>query len=215
MMAGLWRMGKICMISTGDTGYGETFSATEMFAPFRPGPAQRQLIGYWQSRRAGDGMPHWRDVDPLDIPHLLAHIWISELSGEGQAVPVYRLAGTEICRLHGGELRGRKVQEALNRPYAPFLARVLQDAFKGTAAAIRVQDVDRHPDYDSYECVLLPVHRGEGLNVIGLTTFARKIENRSLTFRRSWDIRVLQHDTATGDEWWLDTEGGKTSVAPL
>ncbi len=189
--------------------------AAEMFAAFHPGPAQRQLTGYWQSRCTGDGMPHWRDVDPLDIPHLLAHVWISELSGEGQTEPVYRLAGTEICRLHGGELRGRRVQEALNRPYAPFLARVLQDAFNGMAAIMRIHDHERHPDYDSYECVLLPVHRGEGVNVIGLTTFVRKTENRPLALRRSWDIRVLQHDTATGDEWWLNTDGGKTSVTPL
>lgn len=200
------------MIQSGGTGNGNAGRATEMFAAFHPGPAQRQLMEYWQMRRDDSGLPHWRDIDPMDIPHLLSHIWISELSDNCHGEPVYRLAGTEICRLYGRELRGKKVGEALSRPYAPLLRTVLRDAFDGVAAAIRVNDRERHPDYDIFECVILPVRRGKGRNVIGLTTFSRKGGISAFTLLRPWQARILQHDTASGKEWWLDPEGRKQPV---
>lgn len=200
------------MIQSVGMGGENVGKAREMFTPIHPGPAQRQLIGYWQTRCDGSNLPHWRDIDPLDIPHLLSHVWIAELSDKDGMEPVYRLAGTEICQLYGGELRGKKVGEALSRPYTPLLATALRDAFHGVAAVIRVHDRDRHPDYNRYECVLLPVRRADTLNIIGLTTFSRQDIGSSLEWINFWETRILQHDTASGKEWWLDPQGRKHPV---
>jgi hypothetical protein len=59
-------------------------------------PMNRQLLDYWSARRGSRRMPRRADIDPTEIPGLLSHIMMTELTYDPFRVR-YRLVGTEIA----------------------------------------------------------------------------------------------------------------------
>nr|WP_298683824.1 PAS domain-containing protein [uncultured Dongia sp.] len=58
-------------------------------------PKNRELLDYWLGKRGARRMPSRSDIDPTEIPDLLPHIMMTELTYEPFRAR-YRLVGTEI-----------------------------------------------------------------------------------------------------------------------
>lgn len=59
---------------------------------------QRDLWAYWLKIKGDLLMPRRRDLDPLDIPHLLSSIWMADvISGDEPRFKV-RLFGTDLVK---------------------------------------------------------------------------------------------------------------------
>jgi hypothetical protein len=61
-------------------------------------------LHYWQAIK-GDRLPSRHDIDPIDIPDLLANIMLLDVLESGKDFR-YRLAGTEIERNFGAPIKG-------------------------------------------------------------------------------------------------------------
>ncbi len=51
---------------------------------------------YWQRKGAGKGLPGRADIDPVDIPHLLANVFLIDVVGGSPQRFHFRLVGTRI-----------------------------------------------------------------------------------------------------------------------
>lgn len=83
----------------------------------------RALRDYWLELRGDRQMPSRQDIDPIDIPHLLAHLVLVDVFSDPLRFR-YRLIGTEITRLVGRDATGRWLDESL---YGDKVARVTDD----------------------------------------------------------------------------------------
>lgn len=64
----------------------------------------RQLYAYWNELRGERAAPARGEIDPGDIRHILADVFMLEFDAAGTAR--FRLAGTRCCAIFGRELRG-------------------------------------------------------------------------------------------------------------
>jgi hypothetical protein len=89
-------------------------------------PHIHEMLAYWERKRAGRPLPRPNDIDPTEIPKLIASIVICDLESDPFRVR-YRLAGTRQVHVLGNELTGRYVDE-LNWPEGPFVHRIFAAA---------------------------------------------------------------------------------------
>lgn len=73
-------------------------------------PLLRQLHRYWDSKRAGRPMPSRPDLDPVEIPGLLRHLILLDVTHDPVRFRV-RLYGTAVTDLRGHDLTGRYLYE--------------------------------------------------------------------------------------------------------
>ena len=70
----------------------------------------RQLIGYWNGKRGTRALPALGDIDPTEIPPLLAQVWLCDrLAGSGRFR--YRLAGEKVNAFWGFSIAGKYIDE--------------------------------------------------------------------------------------------------------
>ena len=96
-------------------------------------PIIREMLAYWESKRVDGRLPRPADIDPTEIPRLIATIVICDLETNPFRVR-YRLAGTRQVHILGNELTGRYVDE-MNWEEAPFVHRIFARA-QETAAPV-------------------------------------------------------------------------------
>jgi hypothetical protein len=120
----------------------------------------RRLYDYWQSLRPeGHGLPSRRDIDPLEIPDLLANLWLTDVVSETGTVRFReRLVGTTLARLYGRDTTGKFFEEIyagehLARQLATYRA-VVEHALPHLAR-LRVPLADR--DFIIYDRLMLPL----------------------------------------------------------
>ncbi len=97
-------------------------------------PVLAELHGYWSERCLGRPAPARADIDPVDIPHLLPHIALTEIiaARNGGASRVrFRLAGTQIEKHFGCALTNRYLDELKRGSYLDYVmglyARLMSD----------------------------------------------------------------------------------------
>jgi hypothetical protein len=71
----------------------------------------QQIYDYWRRKTGARGLPSRRDIDPTEIPHLLPHLMLVDVLGNGRYR--YRLVGTEVATAMGVNATGRLVHEML------------------------------------------------------------------------------------------------------
>jgi len=71
---------------------------------------QRELYDYWRSCAGTRAFPSRADIDPVAIPHLLPGLSILDAIEFPRAIR-YRLAGTRVCQIFGGDVTGCDVTE--------------------------------------------------------------------------------------------------------
>ena len=87
-------------------------------------PVLSALYDYWAGHRRGRKAPARADIDPVDIPHLLPHIALTEIVPDpegGEPRFRYRLAGTEIEERFGCPLTNRFFDELKQGEYLAYI----------------------------------------------------------------------------------------------
>jgi hypothetical protein len=74
----------------------------------------QQAYDYWREKSAGRCLPRRADLDPTEIPKLLADVMLVDVLPSGRYR--YRLIGTENTREHGVNASGRYLDEVLPGP---------------------------------------------------------------------------------------------------
>src|SRR5882724_9732666 len=75
-------------------------------------PTLEALLVYWRQQRRGRAMPRRRDIDPIDIPKLLANLQLVDVV-DGGARFRYRLIGTASVAAFGTDATGKCIDEIL------------------------------------------------------------------------------------------------------
>jgi len=73
-------------------------------------PALRSVAEYWGMARGSKRMPGWKDIDPAAIAPYLAIVWSWRYDRSTDSF-TGRLAGDEITRAFGKDLRGKRMEE--------------------------------------------------------------------------------------------------------
>ncbi len=120
----------------------------------------RLVFDYWDALRGERTAPERGEIEPGAMRHGLSDTFVLENEPIG---PVFRLAGTRLCALFGGELRGRsfaalwpdvEAQGDMRR-----LVQTVMDESAGAVAGLSAETVNGSPVY--LELLLLPLrYRG-------------------------------------------------------
>ena len=73
----------------------------------------RDLYGYWNRQRGTRALPERADIDPTEIPRVLADTFL--LGGDSSRDLTFRLAGTRVCALFCREVKGEDFVELFGR----------------------------------------------------------------------------------------------------
>ncbi|MBI3700123.1 MAG: PAS domain-containing protein [Afipia sp.] len=71
--------------------------------------ASREFFAYWDGKRAGAAAPERSDLEPEAVRHLLGDIFV--LSYDRAAGFPFRVAGTRLCALLGGDAKGKSLAD--------------------------------------------------------------------------------------------------------
>lgn len=141
-------------------------------------PSTRAVYDYWDQLRGDRAAPERGDIEPGALRNVLQDTFVLE---NGPIGPVFRLAGTRLCALFGGELKGRpfialwpdvEAQGDIRR-----LTEIVMDESAGAVAGFTAETVGGAAI--SLELLLLPLrHRGR--------THARLLGSLSPAFSPHW-----------------------------
>ncbi|PZU90881.1 MAG: PAS domain-containing protein [Chelatococcus sp.] len=123
-------------------------------------PSTRLVFDYWDALRGERAAPERGEIEPSGLRHALADTFVLENEPVG---PVFRLAGTRLCAMMGGELRGRLFTALWNDVESQGeMRRLLQtvmDETAGAVAGLAGESASGAPVY--LELLLLPLrYRG-------------------------------------------------------
>ncbi|MEQ8393983.1 PAS domain-containing protein [Thalassobaculum sp.] len=85
--------------------------ADETFLASSYGEDIQALVAYWRKIHPTDGLPGRQHFDPIDIPELLPHIWLADVSRDPWRFRL-RLIGTAIVAASGRDSTGLWCDEA-------------------------------------------------------------------------------------------------------
>jgi hypothetical protein len=134
-----------------------------------------RLYDYWRSKHHEDGsLPTRGDIDPLEIPDLLAWIWMVDIHRDPTRFK-FRLFGTRHVEAMGKDVTGQWIDEAYpdfptSIGYTDYLkvADDLLPSYRKGPAHYHV------PDYKTIERIMLPLVDGEGRGkiILALTVYS-------------------------------------------
>jgi PAS domain len=107
--------------------------ATPELREFLHGPdngAFLEFYEYWLRKGAGRAMPARADIDPLDIPQLLANVFLIDVVPGTPRRFRFRLVGTRITELEG-EMTTRFLDEFVPGAAGTAMARHYEDTVEG------------------------------------------------------------------------------------
>ncbi len=126
-------------------------------------PEQRQLFDYWLSRRGSGNMPSRDDISPTDFPSLLPYVSILELR-ERPDIIRFRLAGTALWDMYGGEMTGCTLADADrwggNHEYWQRNYSLIAEEMQPAAGMLKAPSNDREHLVQFW--IRLPLAGGEG-----------------------------------------------------
>lgn len=118
--------------------------------------AQKDIIAHWHQARDGREMPLKTDIDPGALRTHLASISMVEVDRSGAAR--FRIAGTRLREILGGEMRGRSLSE-LSRDKAEMWSLGLISAVERGEPVGGI--IDRQKDRHAW--LRLPLDPGPGI----------------------------------------------------
>jgi hypothetical protein len=84
-------------------------------------PSSREFFAYWDEKRGGARAPERSEIEPGAVRELLGDIFV--LSYDATAGYPFRVAGTRVCALLGGDLKDR----SFSALFAPDGRREIED----------------------------------------------------------------------------------------
>lgn len=120
-------------------------------------PAIAALADYWSSRRAAPGaFPAKSDMHPWEMKPYLGRLSIYGVTTEPVDF-VFRLFGTVLVDLYGGELTRRSVRELAPPAYGSLLLRDLTEALSRAEPTLHKVNVIERGLSGSYHRLTLPL----------------------------------------------------------
>jgi hypothetical protein len=130
-----------------------------------------EFYEYWLAKGAGKGMPARADIDPLDIPQLLANVFLVDVVEGSPSRFRFRLVGTRIAELEG-EMTNRFLDEFIPGAVGTAMARHYEDTVAGRIYVRHETLHWRKREYVYYDVLLLPLS-SDGRTVDKLFGLAR------------------------------------------
>ena len=119
--------------------------------------ALRELHAYWQEIAKGDGLPSLKDVDPVEIPHLLKGIYLIDVT-EPTADFRVRLMGTHIVDVFDKDYTGQAVADFDLDGESDAILAEYEKVVDGKEPALRTEVLrNRNGELFRYERLLLPL----------------------------------------------------------
>ena len=118
--------------------------------------AFQEFYAYWLGKGAGKGMPARADIDALDIPALLANVFLIDVVPGNPRRFRFRLVGTRITELEG-EMTNRFLDEFVPGAAGTAMARHYEDTLEGRIYVRHETLHWRKRDYINYDVLLLPL----------------------------------------------------------
>ncbi len=115
-----------------------------------------RLLGYWDEKRGQRSMPGRHDIEPRDIPDLLPHVYLVDVSYDPLSFR-FRLAGTEIVGLFGEEVTGKTTDELQTLELRTLLRAHYEDAIRRRAPVFETATFEGSRRYLVYKRLLLPL----------------------------------------------------------
>jgi hypothetical protein len=118
-------------------------------------PSTRAFLAYWDEKRAGARAPDRSEIEPGAVRELLGDIFV--LSYEAAAGFPFRVAGTRVCALLGGDLKDRSFSTmfaADSRREIEEIIAVVAEEMQPAVAGITATSQDGSPAH--LELLLLP-----------------------------------------------------------
>ncbi len=115
-----------------------------------------EFYEYWLAKGAGKGMPARADIDPLDIPGLLANVFLIDVVAGNPRRFRFRLVGTRITELEG-EMTNRFLDEFVPGATGTAMARHYEDTVAGRIYMRHETLHWRKREYINYDVLLLPL----------------------------------------------------------
>src|ERR1700736_1489406 len=118
-------------------------------------PSTRAFLAEWDEKRAGARAPEAGEIEPGAVRELLAHIFV--LSYDAAAKYPFRVAGTRVCALLGGDLKDRSFSAmfaADGRREIEEIITVVAEEMLAAVAGITATSEDGSPAH--LELLLLP-----------------------------------------------------------
>lgn len=135
----------------------------------------REFYEYWLGKAAGRPLPARADIDPLEIPQLLADIFLMDVVPGPPRRFRFRLVGTHITELEG-EMTGKFLDEFVPGSPGTPMARHYDEAVAGHIYLRHETLYWRERGHVSYDVLLLPLS-GDGRAVdmlFGLAIYRAK-----------------------------------------
>jgi hypothetical protein len=134
-------------------------------------PEIRSFYDYWNGKRGDRIMPARAELDPVDIPSLLEHIFLIDVNRDPPALR-YRVFGTAITNLFHRDLTGLEVGAGSQPEHLPgILARYARILSERTPFFHRDRMRETANDFTPVERLILPLSE-DGVAVdklIGMT----------------------------------------------
>jgi len=129
-------------------------------------PKLQRLLRYWDDKRGARPMPARIDIDPLEIPDLLPHVFLIDV-GYDPLEFRFRLAGTEVNKLFGEEVTGKATDEIGTTRLRPVFKEVYGEVIKTRRPAAATSTYEGHNRYLVYARLLLPLSAdGETIDML-------------------------------------------------
>lgn len=152
-------------------------SIDELFDADTPA-ALRDFVGYWASRRAGELMPSYGDIDPIDIPWALPHVYVVEIQGDDF---IFRLAGEGVAERYKRPMKGARISDLFTEDSS---AQILQRWRRVVRESTGYYSYTQHETYRGIAVrarrILLPLgeDRRTADHLIGFTVYEETQGNR-------------------------------------
>lgn len=117
--------------------------------------ASREFFAYWDDKRAGAAAPERSDLEPQAVRHLLGDIFV--LSYDRAAGFPFRVAGTRLCALLGGDAKGASFADlftSASRSEFDDVVGIVAEESLATVAGITAEGADGSTVH--LELLLLP-----------------------------------------------------------
>jgi hypothetical protein len=116
-----------------------------------------EFLDYWRGKCAGRPMPTRADIDPLDIPRLLPHVYLVDVH-EMPLDFTYRLLGTEVIANTEADFSGRRLSEIKDRGSQGQLLEIYARVWATGAPSVdRILYRTKSGNQKYYENVVAPI----------------------------------------------------------
>lgn len=118
-----------------------------------------ELFQYWNRLRGRRPAPQRTEIEPADIKTRLADTFILERDARGE--PVFRLAGTRLCAMHGKELKGHSFTSLWSDRDHDLIGRLSRHVFDDASVVVAsFQGTSHNQRTLTLEMIILPLEGG-------------------------------------------------------